>query len=317
MEKNIICCASGKSGGHIIPNLTIAQKTSSHILFFSSDTALDHQLLSHKVSWHIPLALTLKPLWKAPWHFIKGLIQSFYYLLKYKPTLIISTGSITAIPVCIAGFCLRIPIDLYELNAIPGKAITFLAPLATNLYVCFQETQNHLKKSILTDYPIRFEALSISKSIPHFSSTRKTVLILGGSQGSQSLNKLWKQTIESYSSSIPYAIQVIHQYGNDSSSWDTFYASHSIPAITFTFAQDIATWYALADLVICRAGAGSLFETLYFKKQCIIIPLEINSTSHQLNNALAMQKDHPSLFRVTREKDPLEFTKTLLNTIKI
>lgn len=273
-------------------------------------------MLTHKVTWHVPLALTLKPLWKAPWRFIKGLIQSFYYLLKYKPTLIITTGGITAIPVCIAGFCLRIPIDLYELNATPGKAIIFLAPLATNLYVCFKEAQNHLKKGILTHYPLRFEAQYIPKSIPHFSSTRKTILILGGSQGSQSLNRLWKQTIESYPSSITSTIQVIHQYGNDTYPWDVFYTSHGIPAISFTFVQDIAAWYSLADLVICRAGAGSLFETLHFKKQCIVIPLEIHSTSHQLNNALAIQKDHPGLFRVTREKDPLEFAKTLLSAIK-
>ncbi len=315
MEKIVICCASGKSGGHIIPNLTLAHEHNAHILFFSGDSALDNKLLSHKqVDWHIPLSLALIPRWKAPFKMMVAFTKSFYYLIKHKPTMIISTGGIIAVPVCVAAFCLRIPIHLYELNATPGKAIKYLAPLATHVYVCFKETQKYFKRSTLVPYPIRFTPTN-PQPIAQFSPSRKTIMILGGSQGSQSLNTIWKQTIES-NPSLAEKIQVIHQYGNDTAAWDSFYTAHVIPALTFPFNNSIAALYPHADIVICRAGAGSLFETLHFKKKCITIPLETRATNHQVDNARAMAQEYPNLFTMIKESDLKKDTSLLWNELQ-
>ena len=120
MNTETICCVAGKSGGHIIPCLSIisndTNKQKNKGLFFSSNTPLDKTILSYnkQVSWHVMLPLStragsyIKTLFNACHSFIR----SFFYLWKHKPTEIITTGGIVAIPTCIAGYILRIPITL-------------------------------------------------------------------------------------------------------------------------------------------------------------------------------------------------------------
>lgn len=163
-EKQNICFVAGKSGGHIIPCLTLAQDYSEqiNILFFSSDTHLDKKILAHhpRVSWHIMLPLSTKAgsLFKTIWHTFSSFIISFFYLCKYRPSNIITTGGIVAIPPCIAAYILRIPITLYSLDAIPGKAIKALIPLATTIITCFATSQKYFpaQKCSLDVYPLKY-----------------------------------------------------------------------------------------------------------------------------------------------------------------
>ena len=334
----IICCASGKSGGHIIPNLTYAleykkkyteKNQPPQILFISSSANLDAQILhdNKKIDVWDQLTINLSSrLLFMPlniYQLMRATLKSFFILLKARPTIILSTGGIVAVPVCIASWLLRIPINLYELNAVPGKATKFLAPLASEIFVCFKKTQTYFKQSKIIPYPIRFtqsdhthnnqthnnhtpnntihNTKNSSPLFPHFCPKRKTILILGGSQGSRALNNIIKQTLESHTL-LHDNVQVIHQHGphntltiknhtpsnthpsshnhtfsHESStlhkntlSWPEFYNSLNIPAITCEFNADtkqLTQYYQKADLVICRAGAGSIFETLFFKSR--------------------------------------------------
>lgn len=303
-----ICFAAGKSGGHIIPCLTIAQQQypDHEILFFSTDAPLDMQIIGNQADYHITLPLgNLKytrwyqyPL--IVWYLCSSFFKSLYYLAKHKPTKIISTGGIVAIPVCVAGFLLRIPIELFELNVVPGKAIKALARLATTIYVCFPDAQTYLPSSIVKDYPVRF---THTQTTPQEARVRigldpdkKTYFILGGSQGSLFLNNLMRQFVEQYAN---HAYQVIHQTGaQDTTDWQMFYAQHQIPAQIFSYHHNLADYYAAADLVITRAGAGTLFELLFFNKPHMVIPLATKTTVHQRNNAYALAAQYPQLCRV-------------------
>ena len=100
-----------------------------------------------------------------------------------------------------------------------------------------------------------------------------------------------------------HAIQIIHQLGNhETDEWHTFYTSLKIPALIFSFHHEIEYCYAAADLVLCRAGAGTLFELIFFQKPSIVVPLETNHNNHQLFNALACAQTHPQLIHVIRQK---------------
>ena len=109
-------------------------------------------------------------------------------------------GGYISLSVCLAARILHIPIDLFELNAVPGKAVTWLAPLARKIYVCFDQTKSFFKKEKveLTEYPIRFGS---EDRIPKASAQvqlgldpwKVTLLVLGGSQGSRSINELIKK----------------------------------------------------------------------------------------------------------------------------
>lgn len=309
----MIAVAAGHSGGHIIPALTLAQKEHVPLLFFAGNSALDHTLLQN-----ISGATYFLPLGKTPRGFARitfacALVYAFftalYVLVRHQPTKVISTGSIVAIPVCLAGWLLRIPIELYELNVEPGKTIAFLSRFARTTYVLYEQTKSFLPHAhcIITKYPIRFGAADkrITKQEAltslGFCPTRSTIFVLGGSQGSVFLNNLIK-TYVTHHAHTP--IQVIHQTGTQDD-WHKFYQHHRIPALTFTYA-DVPRLYAAADLVICRAGAGTLAELIFFEKRALIIPLQTKATSHQLHNAQAVQRTHPHLITIAQQTDEIE-----------
>lgn len=313
--------------------MTIVQHDTSiaenpHLLFFSSNTDLDKKILSNNpfVTWHIILPLNsiagsyLSTLLLSIFSFIK----SFFYLYKHKPKKIITTGGVIAIPVCIAGFLLRIPIILYSLDAKPGKAIKALIPFADSIITCFASTQHFFpaRKCSFGPYPIKFNINDTTlnthdaKKNLGLSPNKKTIVILGGSQGSLFLNNCIKQFLTNASFPID-TLQIIHQTGSlDTTDWPKFYASHNITAHVFSYHPDLSTIYTAADLIICRAGAGTLFEIKFFNKRCIIIPLKTSTTNHQVNNAQAMVDEYPEFFYTIAQDIIEKDSKVLFAQIK-
>lgn len=315
IKKSTLCLVTGKSGGHIIPCLNIAQrwKEENHystIVFFSTNSSLDHAIINHNklVDIHIPLTFgTHAQYIRSIGHALKAFYISFKFFWRHKPEKIISTGGAVAIPVCLAAWVLRIPIELYELNAVPGKAIKFLSPFASRILVCFNYAQQFFSahKCKYISYPIRFnETDYIHKEHAlqylRFSADKKTLFIIGGSQGSQYLNDLMREWIEQFTH-IYNQIQIIHQTGTDTFDWHNFYKTNNIPAHVFSYNNNLAHYYNAADLIISRAGAGLLFEIMFFKKQCLIIPLETKTTNHQRDNAYAMAQEYPALVTVMQQ----------------
>lgn len=331
-----ICFVAGKSGGHILPCITLAQQTMHkhphyEVMFFSTTSPLDKQLINGNaiIKHYIPLNLETHHLKKIitwplfAWNLISSFMKSLYHLRKLKPEAVISTGGYISIPVCLAARLLKIPIELYELNAIPGKAIKFLAPLAYKVWICFEKSTAYLpaKKCALTHYPIKFDdttKLCTKKEVIeslNFSLGRKTILILGGSQGSLFINAAIKQMLERWPDAGK-TIQVIHQTGAlDRTDWSTTYDQLGIPSMVFGYSEELGNYYTAADLVICRSGAGTLAEVSFFNKKCITIPLETTSTNHQVDNAVAAAQMRPDLFNIINQDDITHNNKLLYQTV--
>ena len=315
MNKETVCFVAGKSGGHIIPCLTLAEQHCTmnphlNILFFSSNTPLDKLIISNNklISQHIMLTLvSANPtsffnIFTIAWNTLYSFCISLFYLYKNSPAEIITTGGVVALPVCIAGFLLKIPITIYNLDAVPGKAIKALIPFATTIMVCFKNSQHFFpaQKCAFAPYPIRYSQTTVAtpqetKKTIEFDEHKKTIVVLGGSQGSVFLNSCIKEWVTSCA--FAPQIQIIHQTGTaDSIDWKNFYAQHGITAHVFSYNPNLAPFYTVADLTICRAGAGTLFEIEFFKKQCLIIPLRSPTTTHQVDNARAISQEYPHLF---------------------
>jgi UDP-N-acetylglucosamine--N-acetylmuramyl-(pentapeptide) pyrophosphoryl-undecaprenol N-acetylglucosamine transferase len=319
-----ICFVAGRSGGHLVPCLTQAAQIrqssaeQTKIMLFSTDAALDKKIVSDYpwVDRYIPLRLDNIPyrkFWLWPLFILQllnSLCTSFIELRKAQPSKVVSMGGFTTLPVCLAARILGIPIELYELNVVPGKAVTLLAPRAHVINIVFPETAFYFKQpTTLVPYPIRFpeSARHVSAADARtkigLAADKKTVLILGGSQGSVFINSVMKKWIEQLPATQLNDLQVIHQTGHhDTTNWKALYAQHAIPALIFDFNTTIELCYRAADLIVCRAGAGTLFEVLFFGKQCITIPLETNTTLHQKDNACAMSTQHPELFTMLEQK---------------
>ncbi len=346
IKKPCICFVAGCSGGHIIPCLTLAQQEREknpdmRVLFFTTNRTLDKKILANtpSVTHHIPLPLASASygILKFPlfiWHLKRSFFTSLCQLQKHRPAYVLTTGSHIAIPVCLAAWVLRIPVKLFEVNALPGKTTKLLAHFTQEIFVCYTQNQQYFpaQKCIFSRYPVKFtehekqlsreQALRI---IAQFHDTtplptpltpdQKTILVLGGSQGSLFLNQLTKKILEL---DIPLRkyVQIIHQTGDlDTTNWQEFYAQHGIPALVFAYRNQMAPYYAAADLILCRAGAGTLAELIFFGKKSIVIPLETQATDHQLDNAQAAAEKHPELICVMRQNELETDTQKLVSTI--
>lgn len=339
--KNNICFVAGHSGGHIIPCAILAKQNieispKNKVIFFTTNITTDKDILkNYKNILNQEINLPIKNLPKNIFYYPKFIIKftysffkSFFELAKLEPTKIVSTGSLVSIPVCLAGKLLSIPIELYELNVEPGKTVSFLAKLIKpKIFICFSKTKEYLPKQncILVPYPIRFDSkiknMSQKEALDNigFPQNKKTILIIGGSQGSLFINNLIMNFIKK-APDILNQINIIHQTGsirlamlaqNDREvDWQGFYKQKNISAITFDFNNEMTNFYLAANLIICRAGAGTLAEILFFGKKCITIPLETKTTSHQLLNSQAIQDERPDLFKVIRQKD-IEINETI------
>ena len=335
MEKKTInnpkclCVAAGGSGGHILPAIIIArewrqQNPDGRVLFFCQDKDLDKKILAQNKIADFVIALPAAKFFvKKPWLYplfifqiLRGFISSFTNLIKHKPEKVISTGGSTAVPVALAAWLQWRPIEVYELNVVPGKSIKFLALFAQKIFIMFDESKKYLNfmginfasKCQITRYPIRFTAadkvFDKNKELAalRFSAERKTIFLLGGSQGSVFLNNLTKKFVE-LNPKLHNKIQIIHQAGlNDVAKWEVFYQKQNIPAIVFDYNQNIKSFYLLSDLIIARAGAGTIFEIEFFQKHALLIPLVAASTTHQVQNAEAMCHKSPYLFTMLRQE---------------
>lgn len=349
MKEKIICAVAGRSGGHIIPALTYVNKyTKVHpeysVLFFSTDAELDRSIVAlyPYVYSYFPLRLGGFPgkrFWLYPLfalQCVRAFFISYKQLHRHRPDRVVSMGGYISFPVCLAARLLRIPLDLFELNAVPGRAILWLAPLARHIYVCFDQTKRYFnaKKVSLTEYPVRFNP---EDRMPQASAlvqlgldtSKKTLLILGGSQGSRSINELIKNFFIAHPHLASH-IQVIHQAGlRNDLALKEFYRSKGIQALVYDYDHNMQYSYCAADLIIARAGAGTLFEIGFFGKKAIIIPLEVSSTAHQVDNAYAMAaldeqraryENHEPLFAVMRqadiEKHPECFYQSIMTALR-
>ena len=325
-----ICFVAGKSGGHLLPCITQArtihqQNPQAQLYVFTSGSQLDATIISKHpyVQQYVPTTLDNPPYgqpWLLPWFGIKTVwyfCKSLYKLRQLRPEKVVSFGGFIAIPTCLAAKLLGIPFELYELNVEPGKATKFLSKFTDRVYTCFDSTKQYFpnKTCIHFDYPIRFspQDLIFDKQAIlqryNFCPDRMTLLILGGSQGSILLNEVVKEMVQNHPE-LSSKIQIIHQTGaSDPFDYQAWYQAQGVPAHVFAFHDKLQDFYNISDLIVSRAGAGSLFEIKFFGKRCITIPHETANTNHQIKNVLELQAQYPDQFSIIKQSD---FNQNLL-----
>jgi len=322
---------AGKSGGHIIPALTLAQQQQKQeptvCAIFSTSAALDARLIGQcpAIQHHIPLPISAVSL-RDPLFFVRlfrACYTSFVTLHRMKPTCVVSTGGFVSLPVCCAAWILRIPFDLYEFNVEPGAAIKFLASRARTVYICFEATKRYLKGTThYAPYPVRYdESAQVASPDARLqvgcAPEAKILMIVGGSQGSRFLNAQIAAWVQQLSADERAELEIIHQTGpHDVVAMEQLYRDAQLKAQVFAYREDIALWYQAADYVITRAGSGVLHELLFFKKRALIIPLEVASTGHQVANAQAFVAHDPDSWTMLRQQDLVHDEKLLYRILQ-
>ncbi len=225
-----------------------------------------------------------------------GIIQSFYYLYIFSPDLIFGKGGHGSFPVILTAKIFQIPVILHESDAVLGAVNQFLQKISTEIFVSFPKTENVLgHKMFVVGNPIRKEVLGGNKEkgkqIFNLRGEKPVILILGGSQGSERINDLF------LSSASPFLerYEVIHQCGGNNHKQVLAESNATIKKelrenyylTPFLNEGEMAHAYELADLIVSRAGSGSIFEISAVGKASVLLPLPEAAQNHQLKNAYA------------------------------
>ncbi|MEA1963288.1 MAG: UDP-N-acetylglucosamine--N-acetylmuramyl-(pentapeptide) pyrophosphoryl-undecaprenol N-acetylglucosamine transferase, partial [Patescibacteria group bacterium] len=235
-----------------------------------------------------------------------GFWQSFFIVLKEKPNLIISAGSFVSAPLAWAAWILRAPVLIHQLDARPGLANKLMAPFAKTILVTFKKSlADYGKKAILTGNPIRKEF--IENKIGKREAAQKIgmrtdkpiALVIGGGTGAGAINALILKNI----GSLTKVCQILHITGKGKSSKKMEEAMEKNPGYKFFEFLDafgLIKVFAAADIIISRAGMGTLTELSYAAKPTILIPMP---DSHQEENAEIFFKEEAAIVLSQKELD--------------
>ncbi len=225
-----------------------------------------------------------------------GIIQAWWKLGRIKPQLVFSKGGFVSFPVVVAARLHGIPVITHESDAILGLATRLIAPFADKVLLGFQEkcSREHF---IFTGNPIRKELLAgharAALKICGFDGKRKVLLVMGGSTGSQQLNKI----IEDEKKELIKHFDVVHVTGQGKGKTTRTPHYYSVPYI-----HEMADFLALASLALSRSGANALAELQTLQIPTLLYPLGAGSRGDQLANAQSAVKS--PLFKIADESKP-------------
>lgn len=317
-----ILLTGGGSGGHIYPLIAVAEELQRlaaqsgidlDLLFLGADGQVNRDVLA-SIGVKFQAAISFKwrryvsaenliDILKAP----IGLLQAFIYVWRYMPDMIFSKGGHDSFLPALVGRIFRIPVVIHESDVVPGKANLWVGKWAKKIFVAFEGAQSYFEKNNakLVGNPIRAGLLNLierSTAADAFGLDpgRPIILVTGASQGSQIIN----ETILLSLVELTKKFQVIHQCGSkkydkvntqiinvikeSEERGQTIAASYRLYPV---FDLQQMTWaYSAADVIVCRAGAGSIFEAAAVGKPTIVVPLKGSASDHQLANAREFAK---------------------------
>ncbi|MBN1353966.1 MAG: undecaprenyldiphospho-muramoylpentapeptide beta-N-acetylglucosaminyltransferase [Candidatus Omnitrophica bacterium] len=296
-----VLIASGGSGGHIFPAVALARevkKDNTEIIFVASRRRLDNELLKNEPCRKIFLSANPMPYAPGPRSIVFLLkllldsIRAVYILLKTKPDIVVGFGGYTSGAITLLAARMGIKTVIHEQNMVPGRTNKLLDRIVDAVAVSFQETAGYLrnKNVVFTGNPLRMESLveCREEALQKFAFSREklTILIMGGSQGASSLNRLIADAIAGLPDRIKQKIQLLHITGAaDCRKYDDFYRERGMKARVFAFIASINEAYSACDVAISRAGAAAIFELAAFAKPMILVPYP-NLKNNQHRNAV-------------------------------
>lgn len=306
-----IVLTGGGTGGHIFPIVAVAKKIREMVpegedldfLFLGPDGEIEREamekemiptkkILSGKLRRYFSLS-NITDIFIIP----IGILQSLWQLLVFMPDVVFSKGGYAGIPVVIAAWLYHIPIVIHESDMMPGLANQFTAKLARHVLVSYSDAANFFNpvKVAISGNPVRPELVSGSmdeaKKIFSLREDKKTILVMGGSQGAKIIN----EAIVHILPKLVEKFDVIHltgkaDYENVISEAGRigikagYNGYHPFPFLH----EEISHALAAADLVISRAGANAIMEIAANGKPAIIVPIKHSANDHQSQNAFAL-----------------------------
>lgn len=298
MKKIIL--TGGGTAGHVTPNIALLPRLKEkgfEISYIGSYQGIEKKLVKEAgISYHGISSGKLRRYFDLknftdPFRVMKGYHQAKSIMKAYKPDVVFSKGGFVSVPIIMAAKRLGIPSVIHESDLTPGLANKLAIPNATKVCCNFPETLDYLPKdkALLTGSPIREELLhgnaDKGAQFCKIGRDKPVLLIIGGSIGSVAINDAIRGILDELLKDF-YVVHVCGDGNVDSS------LNHVEGYCQFAYVKkELADLFALADIVVSRAGANTICELLALKKPSILIPLPASaSRGDQILNANSFEK---------------------------
>lgn len=308
-----VIISGGGTGGHIFPAISIANALKAiddktELLFVGAVGKMEMQKVpeaGYKIIGLDIQGIKRKAIvenFLLPWKLLKSIVRSLSIIREFKPDVVVGVGGYASGPLLLAARIKRVPYLIQEQNSYAGITNKWLAGGAAKICVAFEGMEKYFpaKKIMLTGNPVRKDLLDIQhkrdEAFEHFHLNKEipTVLVVGGSLGAKSLCDGMLFKIDRI---IEADFQIIWQTGKAyferTNKVIKRIVTKRIKVMQFVQRMDLA--YAAADLVVSRAGAGTISELCLVKKPVILIPSPNVAEDHQTKNAMALVKKHAAI----------------------
>lgn len=287
--------ATGGTGGHVFPALAVAHEALAagiDVTLLGQRGGMEEGLAReagvrfHGVSagkWHRGSPSPRQALRAAA-----GVMEAWQFLRRRRPSAVIGFGGFASYPGGLAAARLRIPLVLHEGNAYPSQVNRWLAGDAALVIVAQESALAHLpraRRTMVVPFPVRESSVDRAAARESYGFTPDAIvtLVMGGSQGSATLNRAVPEAYPALKQRHP-SLCVLHAAGAGNAA---AVAAHA-PDYRVADFVDAATAWAAADLAITRAGVGTLSEAALHGVPLVMVPLPTSAENHQLHNANAV-----------------------------
>ncbi|QDP85377.1 undecaprenyldiphospho-muramoylpentapeptide beta-N-acetylglucosaminyltransferase [Chryseobacterium sp. SNU WT5] len=331
MNKKIkILMSGGGTGGHIFPAIAIAQEIQNRFpeaefFFIGANGKMEMEKVPQSGFKIIGLNIAgfdrgnlLKNI-GLPFKLLSSLAKARTTIKQFQPDFAIGTGGFASGPALYMAANLGIPIFVQEQNSLPGKTNKFLSRKAKGVFTAypnmdhfFPKTKtfflgNPIRKNIITD----LVEMDSAKEKLGLDKNKLTILSVGGSLGSRTLNNGWKENIEKL---IEKDFQLIWQTGKldyKSLTEDSKISNHQSQIQLKEFIADMALAYSAADVIVSRAGAIAISELAMAQKPVLLVPFPFAAEDHQTKNAMTLVEKNAA--RMVKDTEMAEkFWTTLM-----
>ncbi len=333
-KKYKILISGGGTGGHIFPALSIAnaikRRYDADILFVGAENRMEMERVP-AAGYHIeglPVAgFDRKRLWRNFGVLLKlrkSMMKARRIIRDFKPDIAIGVGGYASGPTLKEAQKMGIPTLLQEQNSYAGVTNKLLAAKAEKICVAYDGMERFFPKEkiVKTGNPVRKDIIDRQHSVKEARESygldpeKPTALIVGGSLGARTLNEAMERSVKELAQK---GIQIIWQTGKNFGDRGLVAAKGVKGIVVMPFISDMAMAYAAADIVVSRAGAGSISELELLGKPSILVPSPNVAEDHQTKNARALSDHGAAVFIADSEcveKLPGELTSLLLDQRK-
>lgn len=263
-----------------------------------------------------------------PIHWLRipyGFFQAYISLWRTKPDLIVSFGGYLAVPVVIAGFLLGIPSVTHEQTAVVGMANKLIAKFAKKIFITWPSSAEFFDKNkvIVTGLPLRESIFNIDEAKFVFEDSLPTLYVTAGKQGSHLINTNLQKILPN----LLNEMNIIHQCGS-TTEFEDFQSLQEFKSTLspeqqqryvlrkYVFQDEIGSAYNKSDIVLCRAGAHTIYELAALRKPALIIPISWVSHNEQLRNAQILESIGAATILEEKELTPESLYQALLHLLK-